>query len=572
MLVAMEEKKSFAEVQPLGDVEAVAVPDPLAGENQKMGANNNEDHGNKISSAKLDAKPGPNFVVPSLLEVKGESNVSSGASGLTDAELEAAVNAAWTLLSGKLDGSSVLTEGIVKEYAANCLKGYNSVAYHDANHAYDVFKFVVEVFWDSALLPNTAKEAAALGALCHDFGHPGLNNKAMFKLAQADAAFMEAMNLPYAASDPGGLFQDTELNAGVFLMMRSPGKTAANIAPNAAGKAGGAFCAHLEEGPLIPPNCEPQCVNCGLPANWGGKCGNTEEGDACKPFTFFPGCGFSGGHCSSFEESYHADMAVQILTAAAANGGADVSEHLPLVKTYVEATDFGKDYELRTKALAAIHNREEGRDTDHELAGDIALHISDINAACKPNFLVWSCGVIAEFVRQGILGLSVGDSSLSPFPPTLQKLAEGQISWSWGIVAWFQTSFDLLKVGEDPSGHMTRLRSNIDAWKACAAAASTATAADGGPLLIIGTEDPLYSQFKQMLTDMDACGAAQRSKAANANAICDTMKASAQKLTKWTQLEIKSAMIAHAMKTCFSALPPATKSVYANPSLAWAGA
>eukprot|EP00746_Dinoflagellata_sp_MGD_P012415 gnl/MRDRNA2_/MRDRNA2_126476_c0_seq1.p1 gnl/MRDRNA2_/MRDRNA2_126476_c0~~gnl/MRDRNA2_/MRDRNA2_126476_c0_seq1.p1 ORF type:complete len:629 (+),score=136.46 gnl/MRDRNA2_/MRDRNA2_126476_c0_seq1:109-1995(+) len=520
---------------------------------------------------------------PSLLEVNAMSNVSIGAY-----DIGAAVNKVWEVWSAGVASfenySSPLTAEIVKAYAQECLEGYKAVGYHDASHGYDVFKFVVNVFWQTPddILPKMNKEAAALAALCHDFGHPGLNNKAIYYVAQAGNAkyksipynidFLKAINVPYENG-----VAETELDAAKEVALNSPGATDANIAPppdKAFSKAGGAFCGHPDDAPLIPDNCQPQCAFC--PFSPAAAC----KSAPCKPFSFFPGCGFNGGDCSSFEESYHAKKAVEILGKHA--GVEEFYEYLNIVRDDILATDFGKDYYLRTVVQATI---DAAASPDAVLAGELAVHISDINAASATNFAVWACGVIAEFVRQGIIGMSLGDSGLSPFPFLLAKFAAGQVSWSYGIKAWFLASFSLLKLDGTATAkeRLSSLEANIKAWKGCGA--TEAKDKQGHPAMIIGESDKHYTNLKQLMAFDQACGAAKKKEKDAEAAVhkatseadggltqvtndvmsamqervtsCGGMAKTAKALLGWTQLEIKAAMLKMLMESCFSAIPEA---------------
>jgi len=305
------------------------------------------------------------------------------------------------------------------DYAASCLGGYlQSVPYHNAEHAFDVFRFSVEVFGASKRLGEEGAKAIALAALCHDFGHPGLNNGFM-ALYHADPSRFKS------ALDPG-----SELARAVEAIRRNatPVGGWSAVGGGRRNEMGTFIPYWLSDGTKLIPQPHP-------------------------PFVA-KGCA-KEGHCTSIEESYHAKAALEILQRVAPSVAASLGDR---VRHAILETDFGKDYLMR----------EELADPDEVMTEDflqgLAIHTADINAASSSNFLWWAAAVMAEFAHQNLIG--------GGGPPPLagvQAFATSQLGWSLGVRTLLLHAF--AATGVAGTGHAGAARAgaerSVEAWERC---------------------------------------------------------------------------------------------------------
>jgi len=365
-------------------------------------------------------------------------------------------------------------------YAQKCFAGYLDVAYHNKEHALDVYGFMLNVFLkDTRKVAWLAKTALALSALCHDYGHPGLNNGFMNKFCddQIDTALLNPVELSGANAIKAEICSKPQV-----------------------GGSAGSFMAYTPTSGLavLPP-------------------------DANLSFPAFQGCGKTSEGCSSIEETFHASKAAAYweLETFEINRRSSLvrmrkrRKFAAMLKDTVLATDFGYDFALREQ-LASLKGR-----AGAELSRHIAMHAADINAASAPNFVWWSASVLAEFARQYHVG--------GPGPPpaaNVHEVAKNQFSWSLGVRALLYASYQALGVNAGYTGKdvlkdgaavvaadsessvaveaFQLLERNILLWRDCAAA--TKDSADKHPIESNSKSSSVQLREVIIQKTLQACG------------------------------------------------------------------
>lgn len=302
-------------------------------------------------------------------------------------------------------------------YASGCLHGYNDVAYHNKLHAVDVFRFVLKMRHTSVLSKEEI-QGIALAALCHDYGHPGLNNGFMGQYIRKE--------------------------------IRKYGHESVKVIVNSMDPALEAKASSTE--------CKEGLCEKGTFIAYSEKAADTDLLPAGKIFE--KGCERNGpGKCTSLLERHHLRHGLEIL-------GKNLHAE-PRLKSFVNVfeksilhTDFGKDFALREELHQVISKTGSPTLNLHGLV----LHAADINAASSEEFLYWACGVFAEFMHQK----NLGSTAVPPAPKTVSDFLKGQGEWTVGIRTLVVNTLKVLKVPDkDAKPIIDRLRQNENKWFDC---------------------------------------------------------------------------------------------------------
>jgi len=392
----------------------------------------------------------------------------------------------------------------LEEYAEKCLDGYVAAPYHHRGHAVDVYRYWMQAFGKTKEMKENDIKAVAVALLCHDYGHPGLNNKYMaenkFKgvedsrTARLTDSIKRAINAINSA-------ESSKWDDWLKSSRRAEGKGPEEMSDEQVAQraSGGSFAVFIPGETDMRGACAP-----GDSGSAADRVDEKVKGPFCMKGCYGGERGETG--CWSIEESFHAMNAKKLFEAAAKGSAADGVDSAA-VASAVLATDMGRDASDRDELLDIASKAVTDPQGHSEQLRGILIHLTDISGASSDAPLCWSASIHAEFRDQA----SLIDGS-QPNAPDVQSWLGVELGWARSVKAFVEKAFEMTTEDEEgekfQDARLAAVNQHVAKLESCMKTfedeTKTKTKREGVDFPDLGT-DPLQMQIAIMETITKHC-------------------------------------------------------------------